>query len=208
VNLSELIADVRSRADEDTADFWTNSMLTTWLNQASLELAFRLENLEEMDTQNTTSGTANYTLPSDCIKLLRVQVDSLPLRPITFSRLDAFETKGSPSTDTEGTPEWFYLWKDQIYVYPTPSESVTSGLKILYVKRPAAMSADEDEPDHPEQFHHLLALYALYRALQRDMMYSQARDVLQEWLDEIDVARMSLADEQRVGPLQIQYIEE
>jgi hypothetical protein len=208
MDLSELIEDVRSRADEDTAGFWTDTMITRWLNMANRKVSFLLECLEDTDEQNMTAGTASYALPSDYLKVKRVRADSLPLRPISMPELDRCETTGSPSTDTRGTPSHFYMWGDLLYLYPTPASSVTSGVKVTYYKRPATLIGTTDEPELPEQFQDLLVLYALHLALQRDMLYREADIILGEFRELIDEAKRYYAVNQRVEVMQIRYVED
>jgi hypothetical protein len=137
--LAELITDVRARLDEATAGFWTDAMITVWLNEANLRLATELEDIEAIDTQNTVASQAAYDLPTDLVKIHRVAVNSLPLRPITFAKLNQFEGEANPTTSQTGTPECFYVWADHLYLFPAPASSVTAGLSLWYYATPATL---------------------------------------------------------------------
>lgn len=175
MTLSELIEDVRSRLDEDTAGFWTDAEITRWLNEGNKRVAYLLGNLEAIDLQSTVVAQASYDLPTDILKMARVQYNSQPLRVITFKELNTHESLGSPTTSESGTPEYCYLWADKIYLYPAPSAVVVDGLSIYYTKQPSTLTDSTDTPDHPDYLHYLLPLYAWYLGYTKDMCRQEAQ---------------------------------
>jgi len=208
MNLTTLISDVRSRLDEDTEGYWTDTMITRWLNEGNRDVAYRMENLEATETSNIVANQHNYSLPSDYLKIKRVTADSHPLSYIDFPRLNAYESKGTASTATTGNPEVYYLWNDEINLYPTPSAGVTNGLVISYYKSPATLADGADTPDNPEQLHYLLVLYACEVGLRRDTLDAAADRYLRRYMEGLAQATRYYAVPQRTGCTQIQYIEE
>lgn len=208
MDLLTLRTEARSLLDEDVAGYFTDSMLTRWLNNGALELAYRLENLEEVSSDDSVASTANYTLPTDLLKIKRVQYNSRPLRWISYPELDKYEKTGSPSTDYDGTPTSFYLWDGELYLYPAPAAALTNGIRITYYKSPAALVGDTDVSDHPLQFHNLLIYWAVERGLRRDGYHTEADRYQQMWTEGINNAMGSLARNQRVTARRVVYCED
>jgi len=205
LNLSEIIQDVRSRLDEDTAGFWTDPMITRWVNLANIRLSMLLENLEAVEAQDILASQSNYSLPSDFLRMVRITCNSIPLAPIEWRQLGEYESEGNPATGVTGTPESWYIWAGNVYLYPVPPSAITGGLMIYYYKRPAALIEGDDEPDHDEQFHELLSLYACYLGYTKDMQRTEARDCLAEFTEGVSLAQEFLAIDDRQESSQLYY---
>lgn len=188
MNLTELIADVRDRLDEagDGADLmWKDTEITRYLNQACRKLATELENLEATETQDVIAGQASYPLPPDFLRLARVTWNAVPLRPTDFIRLRENESQAYPTTAQTGTPEYYWMWGGDIYLYPAPAASLPGGLAIWYYRTPSPLVDGDDVPDHPERLHDALPLYALYLGYQKDGESNNSQIALRQWREEI-----------------------
>lgn len=214
MQLSELRADVRAELDEDTAGFWTDAMLNRWINAGNLDIARRLEDLEATELQDSVASQANYDLPSDCLdyKLKRVLYKNdgtnyEPLYWIDFVQLNSIEGDQSNTLTDTGKPLRFYLWENDIWLQPVPAAAVTDGLKLYYYKRPATLTEDTDTPEHQTQLHSLIVLYACYRGLKRDTLYTDSQRYFDEYLEGVQEAEMSLRTGQRTRVRQIHLME-
>ena len=201
MDVATMIADVRSRIDEDVEGYWTDVMLTRWLNEGARDVAYRLENLEDTETTATANSTEYYALPTDLLKIKRVQWDSIPLSWVNFPTLDKAESTGTPSTGVDGTPRNFYTWGDSIYLYPAPN--AIKNLIVTYYKRPATLVNTTDTSEHPQELHPLIVIYAVGKALTRDEMYSEANWYDTLYREGIKEARTHYNPRYRCGVSQI-----
>lgn len=65
---------------------------------------------------------------------------------------------------------FFYIQDESIFIYPAPTEAITSGLELFVIHKPAAIDTDTTEAniEIPTQFHRLISL-----GLAADILYSQ-----------------------------------
>jgi len=129
---------------------WSEAELIVYINEAVRHVVKRIaamwpdawprfgENYE--DTQNIVADTANYDLPSDFYMMLRVKLtdsdgDTSLLEPISLERED-------DSDEDDG----YLLLNDDIYLYPTPDTSVTSGLTLWYISLPPEAGSTDSVP--------------------------------------------------------------
>ena len=163
---SELKTLMRSWLDDVNGGYFTDSQCNTWLNLAQRRVQMLLlqagENFYEKTVETlTVASQADYVLPSDFFLLHRLEIivsgsgtteSRQPIYPITINQQD-FVSVGL------GTPTNYYLKKDRFTLSPTP-DTANKVLRLYYSYLVADMASDSDEPDAPEQYHELVALYA------------------------------------------------
>ena len=176
MTLTELIAAVRGILDEEVTEdlMWTDANITAWLNEANLRLSSELEDLEDTDYQDVFAATANYTLPTNFLRLDQAIYDGIYLKAIGREELKSYSAPGMPTTAQSGTSQRFYIRAGSIWLFPVPSASITNGLVLWYYKKPAALTAGV-ECEHDSQFHYLLPLYACYLGYQKDMCIRESQ---------------------------------
>lgn len=130
--LTNLLADTRNRLDEQTANFWQDSELTTWINEALRDIARRTETILSFNTTvNVVAGTGKYALPADVIRVHRVefvptgQNQVYPLEPRTYGEMD--QVWGIQQNRQQSYPSYFVLWgfspSITMQVWPVPSSA-------------------------------------------------------------------------------------
>jgi len=163
---SELKTLMRSWLDDTNGGYFTDSQCNTWLNLAQRRVQMLLlqagENFYEKTVETlTVASQADYVLPSDFFILHRLEIitsgsgtseSRQPIYPITINQQDFVSI-------SLGTPTNYYLKKDRFTLSPTP-DTANKVLRLYYSYLVADMSADGDEPDAPEQYHELVAIYA------------------------------------------------
>jgi hypothetical protein len=145
----------------------SSSTLNTWINSGQNEFcnAFEFYWLEKSAADTTVASQANYTIPADCRKLLRVYVGSTEYTYVPFSLKENVST-----SDAIGA---YYTFNASIYLIPTPTVAGTT-ITFYYYKDPTDMSSDSDTPTIPSRFHEALVYYGLARAYARDENQTQA----------------------------------
>jgi hypothetical protein len=105
-------------------------------------------------TANIVASQQDYSLPSTCQRVQRVEVDGVLAESIDIHDMDlatSQEETGSPHYDLVGR---------SIFLYPTPSANITSGLKVFFDRDVTDLSSTSDVPGFALAFHRILSLGA------------------------------------------------
>ena len=142
--------------------------------------AWKAQNDWEFDDTNQTgfpiatttlvNSQPDYSLPSNALKLKRVEVknqagDFSIVQPLDESQvkeaLDEFE-------ETDGLPKFYRVTRNSIILYPAPDNGVSvtlsAGLKIYYLREVDEFTSSDttQEPGIAEPFHRILSLGSAY----------------------------------------------
>lgn len=192
--LTTLQTNVRRRLDESTAAFWADADLTQWINEAARDIARRSETLQASTTINSVAGTQEYTLPTNALRIYRVEyrpdgataTQTIPLEYRDFNSMDS--VWWSRQAVDRGTPYCFTMWGFPptltLVLFPLPATSVTAAIKVYYYRLPAAASSGSDTVDVPEGWFDLIEDYCEFSALRkdRDPRWQEARSLYEEKL--------------------------
>lgn len=175
VTLAEAISEVRFLLDETTPQFWTNTMLTQWINQGCQDIARQAQTLWMQKTITAVATTQNYDLPTDFLGVHRLTF-SFPTSDQTY----AIEFRGINEMDEvwgilhhlpAAYPQSFYIWinptkKMYFAVYPVPA---SGGVFTLYYYREAVpATGTTDKLDITTGYEDIVYEYAVYKAKRRD----------------------------------------
>lgn len=217
LTLSELRTRVRDALDEDTARFWTDAQLNRWINDGAHDVARRSEVLQDTDDVTASSGTQEYTLTNDVLRVYRVEwqpgdstANRYALEYRDFNSMDAIWW--SQQKSSTGYPYWYTLWgyppQLKLIVYPTPSED--GHLFVHHYRLPADMSDDGDDVELPIGWDEIIINYVEYVALRKDAdpRWREAKEIYEEKLGQlVDVSRRwsDQADAIQVGASQVPH---
>lgn len=202
--LTTLLSRVRSNINETTARFFTDAELTTWLNNGCKDIARRAEVIQHFDTTvSAIAGTNKYALPTDVIRVHRVefmptgQTQIYPLQASTQQELD--QVFGTNQAQQGTTPLYYAIWGYPggvgaaaltMQVYPVPATSGT--FNIFYYAVPVDMVGGTDVAQIPAGWEELLVLYCEYNARRKDKQqdWEDAKKIYEEKVQEmVDVTR-------------------
>lgn len=184
--LNEPLSSGRTFPD-NTSSFWTDSQLTTFHNLIQQELQQTIVQADEdyFVTQSFLSivaGTAEYALPTNTIKVVRVEdnrdVQSpQELQPVTINNRGLMYP---PSFFMNSQATWnggYYLRGQQIVLTDTPNYTNASAIRLHFVRRLADVSNGSDTSELPGEHHRALVWgvvkYALFQE-QAEAAYVQA----------------------------------
>lgn len=197
---------------------WGNTILEAAVNFAN-SWAWKKYCLNTQGTHGLTSATATsivadqqeYSLPSDRLRIWgirRVNVTA-PREPFWLDRLadpkdaDRFWRSYGPQ-DTY--PAMYYLLGSQFGIVPKPTESIADALQVYYFAQAATLSASDDTPELPSEFHDLIALRATVRMLRLDETEpSTVKFELNDGLAEMIHAISEGGEQGETSPLEIEY---
>lgn len=177
-------AHVRNQIDEQTAKFWSDSEIWSYLWEAERLLVDKASVYQGVDTSTSTvASTQAYDIPSDCIR-----IDGLTWSGVKLKRtnLDIYESLSNPTyggTTTTGDPVYYYEFNSQVCLYPVPDSVAT--LKFYYIKEPAELTDSSTTFSVRPQYHSSLVNYAIYKCLMKDMD-PRADTNLNMWLNALN----------------------
>lgn len=179
MNLLQTRTLVRTMLSEDSAAYWSDAMLNTFIQRAFLSVYNTMANMRRgyFETTALINYVANqelYTLPATTVKLVLVErVDGLVPYPVNLRTIDIIQKNDyaqTPGNDLMPGREKYFVTGNSIGIAPVPQSAVTGALKVWYVPVPALPAADGDTfPTEMTDLHHdCIAWGALMRAVVRD----------------------------------------
>lgn len=176
VDLTTMLASVRSILDEPNPQFWSNTELTNWINECCANVARKIEwKRAEMDI-DITANQQNYTGPTDLIRIYRITFQ--PTEDPTNNTYTV-EFRGMMEMDQiwginqewpANYPLYYTTWKVpptlNIQLYPVPS--VDGVIQVYYYQQITPVAEGSDDVDILEGYEDIVIDYTLYRALRKD----------------------------------------
>lgn len=190
---------------EFVTSFVTDTEAEKWLNDYYQEVYkwYATANRDRFTTTayaNTVTDQSIYTFGGDAVDLLAIAWVGLKYsnndtdyrRVEKMNKADYYDTGYEKATKT--SPIYF---EKQIYntssghyelgvEFPEaciPEESITKGLKVMYIERPARMEEDTDIPEKlPEELHKYISMGAAVKGFMKMGEFAKAED-LTAWFD-------------------------
>lgn len=140
---------------------------------------------------NTNPNQEYYRLPVDCMKVKRIEItyDGSQWFPVRIQDASAQRDYALDSTSinneyAENDPE-AEIFGDSIYLRPIPTASQTNGLKLWYIRLPAALASLNGTFSLalPDQFQGYLAYGVAAEISTRQANESMAAQMFQKWED-------------------------
>lgn len=174
ITLTDITTNIRSLLDEPNPQFWQNSEITNWVNEACAEIARKVEWKRTTATISVVDGTQQYTAPADMYRIYR----------ITFSPTDSdntytLEWRGMMEMDQiwginqewpATYPLYYTTWAVppdlNLILYPVPSQD--GDMIVYYYQQITPVSAGGDDVDVLEGYEDIVEDYVVYRALRKD----------------------------------------
>lgn len=198
MQLSEIKTLARAKADEpDTTGFVPESELESFVNQGYRHVYLKIvQRFEDYfitnSTISTVSGTASYALPTDFLKIIKVEARSASSTSdndyIRVDRLNIgndYADVRAPLRNYLGPVFGYYLAGNNMVVRPVPDSSLT--IRVWYVPSPTALSAATDVPVIPVVYHELIADYAALEIIRKsgEPIFTERRDAFNQELSHL-----------------------
>ncbi|MFA6712138.1 MAG: hypothetical protein WCS33_05475 [Candidatus Caldatribacteriota bacterium] len=170
--------------------FLTNSNSTTYTDadvDASLNMYYHdivnqiLESMDgwdfqgEIATANLVASQQEYVLPTDILKIKRIEIT---YDGTTWNKARFFDISEDPDpTDSTTITRNFStndpyvdLHDNSVFLFPVPTANVSAGIKIWYEKEATELSSATSEPVFAEAYHKILC-------------YGAAKDYFEKYAD-------------------------
>lgn len=153
----------RQFGDESGAQL-VDSDIIRWINQAQMEIVNKTPIIQATATQTTVPGTQKYPIPADLIQLESVSFGNNYLQQTDFDTIRA--QSNANGTYQADCPQYWYVWANQIYLWPVPSTAKT--LEVNYSKAPTAVTTGSDLISLPDRYFDRICEYVMSKAYELD----------------------------------------
>ena len=188
--LAQSITEVRSLLNEAVASFWSDTELTSWIQQGCLDwseksLLYILEDtITVVDNQvQYTTSTSSYI--DNAIRCLHAEYDNKALQRVSYEQIRKHNAR---SLGGDTTPAYYYDQYDgttfTFYIGPTPdSTPAGNNITVQFASRTNDITAI------PDEYQPTIFLYAVSRAKIKERQYREANLVWAQYLNNIMFAR-------------------
>lgn len=179
--VSDIMTRVKRQFGDESGVQVTDDDIIRWINDGQRRIVMHNEGLLETTAlANLTQGTQDYDLPVDLLIFralaLKVNGDTTfrHIKGLDFAKFNEYIDGWDGESQSQGVPLVYTLFAGKIRFYPVPDQSVTSGIKIYYNRKPTDVSSGSDSIDLPLLYHETVATYCLQQAHEMDEDYDAA----------------------------------
>lgn len=168
----EILAQVRARLREPSANVWTDSDLYAYLNEAQLDLCDQLSTMalfpvSEIDETVLVDAQNDYSLPADFLRQVFVYYKSYGAVYWPMLQVGALgegaATPNSNVTPSEEQP-YYRIWNNEIqFAVGGVTQAGSEKFTIFYIQKPTDMG-DSTDPLFGKQYAHAIVEYAVSKA--------------------------------------------
>lgn len=171
MNVEDIISKVRRTFGDEAAVQVQNDDIIRWINDGQIEIVRHNDGaLQKTDLIDIVAGQSQYNMPTDLliVRSLRYKFSDMSsfstLKYKSMQQFDEVMDGWDGTAYTSGHPRFFTMFEGKVILFPTPDESVTDGLKILYNQKPTDVVNLIDTPALPLIYHTTLLKYCMWQA--------------------------------------------
>jgi hypothetical protein len=201
--LSTALTEIRDFLDEPTAQQWSDTQLTSYINLGQADVQRKSEALRQLVTLDVLENVQKYVAPSDILRIYRLEyipsgsTQTYGLEFRGYNEMDA--VWGTYQQYTGAFPSLYTLWSNpptlQIVAYPVPSQSGI--FQCFYYRQAVPVVLSTDTLDCLPGYESLIYDYAVYRALRQDAdpRWQDQFNMYQQNLDSMIALSRSFTDQ-------------
>jgi hypothetical protein len=176
--------------------FFSQSSVMTLIYKAQKQLVTKAPVIERTYTTVSVADQREYDYPSSAFALWRVEYDSQPLSKVTFRETDSINGLNS-STSITGTPRFYSIWDETLFLTPTPDTSALE-IKLFTHNVPEVVTASSTL-DVPLIFHTSIIDFVLSEMFAKDGNSNMALYYRNLWIETLKDAVKYVAKRKRAG---------
>lgn len=161
--LSDVMNYIKRQFGDESGVQITDSDITRWTNQAQTEIVNKNPMIQATATQDSVVAQQIYTIPPDMIQIESLMYDGNIIEPSNFETIRA---QLGVDNNVQGTPLYWYLWANQIYLWPIPSD--IKPVSVNYSKMPQAVTSPSDTLGVPDRYFDRVCEYVMSKAYELD----------------------------------------
>ena len=172
--LTQALTEIRDFLDEPTAQEWSDTQLTSYINLGCAEVQRKAEAIRSLATIPVIANVQKYIAPSNILRIYRLEyvptgsTQTYGLEFRGYNEMDA--VWGTYQQYTGAFPSLYTLWNNpptlQIVAYPVPSQA--GNFNCFYYRNIVPVVATTDTLDCLPGYESVIYDYAVYRAMRQD----------------------------------------
>lgn len=171
MTLSDITTACRRRHNALGDNFYSDAELWQLIYEACVEYAREVKCIENTFTSTTVASTQSYAYPTNLIEIKRITYNGAKLEPINM-REDDLLTLSNQSTTSTGTPQYYFVWDEAIYLRPIPDAAQT--LKVFGPCEPSMITVSTATIEVPSVFHTKLINFVVSEMYAKDQNFQAA----------------------------------
>jgi len=178
---SEIEDAARERYNAVSDPHFSSDMIMDVIYQACVELANECNLIENTFQTTSTSGTREYSYPTNAISIRRVEYNGVKLEPASLEQ-DPKTSTTAPS----GTPAQYAIWEDTLILFPTP-DTTSDTIKVFAYCEPQAVTSTSTL-EVPSRYHASIidfVLSIMYAKDQNEQMATYHRNLWDKSINRI-----------------------
>jgi hypothetical protein len=175
VIVQDIVTRVRRTFGDEAAVQVLDADVLRWINDAQVEIIkYNDAALQKTAFVNLVSGQSTYTMPTDLMILRSLRYkfsDMQSFNVLKFKNMQEFDDSidgWDGAAYSGGNPVFFTMYEGAAILFPTPNQSVTGGLKVLYNQAAATVTLLSDGLSLPAIYHNTVVKYCLWQASMMD----------------------------------------
>ncbi len=173
LNVADVAVRIRRIFGDDSGVQISDADIIAWMNDAQRQISVDNEELLETVVQSDiVISQSDYSMPSNMNVLRSLMYNNFRLRGLSFAQfneyIDGFKATPSQNGYGNGTPQVFMVYGGLITLFPTPNQSITSGLRIYYSRHPATITTLADTLEVPDRYSKAVLEFCLRQAYELD----------------------------------------
>lgn len=175
MDVQEILTSVQREFGDEAGVQLTEADVIRWINQGMRQIVMQNENLLLVEAvQSTLAGIQSYPEPVDLLILKGVHYRAanttqyLKLKGYELSTFNEIVDGWDGSTEGGGVPVAYTVVNTSIKLWPVPSSTIASALKVYYNRSPVDVTATSDTPELPLLYHDALVKHCMLQAYKMD----------------------------------------
>lgn len=193
MNVSDVIIRVRRTFGDEAAVQVSDDDVMRWINDGQVEIVKHNDGaLQKSSLINLVANQSLYTLPVDLMILRSLRYkysDMLSFSSLKYKNMQQFDESIDGWDGTQygtGHPVLFTMDEGKAILFPTPDQSVTSGLKVIYNQTPTDVTGLLDSLALPLIYHNSILSYCMWQASLLDEDHDPALMYQSNFRDDIN----------------------
>jgi hypothetical protein len=179
---ADIISYARYYLNEPNENVWDDDdELLEWINHGTMDIVARSQCLEYTEDIALVASQLNYPIIQDYIFITAVIYNDTKglIRGNPQSLGNQFHEIGEPNA--------YFVWNDEIWVYPKPdTDAALKNITLFGVERPAELAALTDAILVPAHYDKALVYYVVAQAFSKVGQFSKAQYFTTLYMHELD----------------------
>ena len=166
--VTDILLHVKRQFGDEAAVQVTDEDIIRWINQGQTEIFNRIEPIKSTAQTDVQANEANYNFPEDLSRVQAIYVAGIPLKHLSTQEAEEYILSHDPESTVRALPEYWTEWGGTFTFYPVPSQSISGGITLKYIKKPNRIESVDSVLSVPDVYYNRLLEYVLQQAYELD----------------------------------------